>query len=609
MLDKFFNKNNPDSKVQKDKDTKDGVAAMRIVAKNTLVFPSIAKQLKSLNSAFGNYLKLNNIRPAVGDKLTDVTKSLRESKEISVANIKVKKYAKEKKRTFLAGILDTFVKILSGLFLASLLSIGYVVYKLTEIISPYVGKVIDKISEGITFLSDSISSFFRDVDWLDLFETSFKKYLNFISFGIINEERVNEVISQSGSFYKEMMKGFGSIIKNAIEWLAPKLQSIGRFVGKDILGVDIDKQAERRNIKEQLAKRSQELQKEYNDLDKQDVELTGKKNKLSKEKQKLQELKLKREEEEKQKKIAEAVEKEKKKPILERLFGKKEEAKPEAVPTEVKREEAKPTPTIKKEEPKVEVSKVPASDGTAAPLPEPAKQPSSAVSLQSVVEDNSPKFTPIDYSGLNPAFKKLLVEMATSYTQETGKKLLINSAYRSNQEQKELYDRWIASGKKGGVVAKPAAPLKGADGQSGAGSPHTSGTAIDIQAKGQLFGKLSGDVDNPSGWLEKFGLTRPVTSEFLIKQGKDPAKREDWHVTPLKSLPTPDGGIVANKSGKAVDLESGKKTPNYDIGKSSSEIAAEQRGQSKPQNPTYVDARTTNNNIVEKNKKYVPVPA
>lgn len=609
MLDKFFNKDNSNSKVRRDKDTQEGVSSMRIIAKNTLIFTSISRQLKSVNSVFGNYLKLNNIKPEVGDKLTDVTKSLRESKEISVANIKVKKYTKVKKRTFLAGILDTFVKILSGLFLATLLSIGYVVYKITEIISPYVEEFIGKVSAGITFLSDGISTFFKDVDWLDLFETSFKKYLNFISFGLINEEQVSGILSQAGSFYKEMVKGFGGFIKNAIEWLAPKLQSIGRFVGKDILGVDIDKQAERRNIKEQLVKRSQELQKEYDALDKQDVELTGKKNKLSKEKQKLQDLQTKKEEEEKKKKLDEAAEKEKKKPFLQKLFGKKEEAKPEAVPAEVKKEEVKPTPTIKKEEPKVDVSKVPASDGTAAPLPEPAKQPSSSVSLQAVVKDNSPKFTPIDYSGLKPAFEKLLVEMATSYTKETGQKLLINSAYRSNQEQKELYDKWVASGKKGGVVAKPAAPLKSADGQSGAGSPHTSGTAIDIQAKGQAFGKLSGDVDNPSGWLEKFGLTRPVTSEFLIKQGKDPAKREDWHVTPLKSIPTPDGGVVANKSGKAVDLETGKKPPNYDIGKSSSEIAAEQRGQSKPQNPTYVDARTTNNNVVEKNKKYVPVAA
>jgi hypothetical protein len=48
-------------------------------------------------------------------------------------------------------------------------------------------------------------------------------------------------------------------------------------------------------------------------------------------------------------------------------------------------------------------------------------------------------------------------------------------------------------------------------------------------------------------------------------------------------------------------LETGKPPPNYDVGKSSTELAAEQRKQSKPNNPLYVNATTTNNTMVEKN--------
>ncbi len=604
MFDKLFNKTNPESKVVKDTATPKGIAAMRIVAKETLLFPSMAKQLRSLSNTFSRFVKLHNIQPAVGGQISDLTKSLSESKEIKVANIKVKKYGKEKKRTFLAGILDKLVTLIKLLFIGTLLSIGYIVYKVTEIITPYVEDLISKVKEGIGFISDGIKSLYENTDWLNLFESSFKKYLSFLSFGLISEEQVGNYIMQAGSFYKEMIKGIGKYIEMAVEWLSPRLQQLGRVFAIDVLGVDVDKLEERRTTREILVKKSKELEEEYSKLDRENKDLTEKKDNLAKEKQKLEEEKRKKQKEEAEKEAQRRLEEEKKKPFLERLFRKEEKKLPP-----IEERPVTPTPAPKKEEPKIDVNKVPPSDGTMAPLPEPAKEPSSSVSLQSVVKDNSPKFTPIDYSGLKPEFEKLLVQMATAYTKETGQKLLINSAYRSNQEQKELYDKWIASGKKGGVVARPAAPLKGADGTSGAGSPHTGGTAIDIQAKGQMFGTLAGDVDNPKGWLEKFGLTRPVTSSFLIKQGKDPSKREDWHVTPLKSLPTPDGDIVPNKSGKPVDLATGKQAPDYDIGKSSSELSKEQREQSKPQNPTYINARTTNNVVAETKRTNVAVPA
>ena len=631
MLDKFFNKPDPESKVRKetDEDTKVGVSSLRIIAKNTLVFKSVAKELKAINGAFGNYLKLNGIKPAVGEPISATTKSLADSKEFKMAKVKVQVSRQgEKRQTFVTRIVDKLLNVLKLILLGAVLSVIVITEKIVDMVSSAVSTIFDAVVSGATAIINGIKNFFDSVDWLDLLTTSFNKYLSFISFGFISEEQTSKIMGDAGSAYRAILTGIGGFLKGVVDWIKPKLEAVGRFIGKDILGVDVDKVIEKRNERKRLVEESKKLEEESINLDKVTKELITKRDKLKQEKEKREkELEEKRNAEIKQK----AEETYKKRSLFEKIFNRpsKEEKKEEVKPTPPPIEErgkpvvaapvtpapapkvtppAAPAPAAPppkapapaaKPEPKLDVSKVPPS---VKPVPadvKPAPEASSAKSLKSIVEDNK-NMGASDYSGLKPGFEKLLVEMATAYTNQTGKKLLINSAYRSNEEQKQLYDKWIASGQKGKIVSKPASPLKGSDGTSGKGSPHTSGTAIDIQAKAEPFGSLTGDVDNPSGWLEKFGLTRPVTSAFLRGQGKDPSKREDWHVTPLKSSPVPDGDVVANK-GKAVELGTGKTPPNYDVGKSSAEIAAEQRGQSKPSNPLYVNATTTNNTAVEKN--------
>ena len=633
MLDKLFNKPDPKSKVIKDtdEDTKVGVSSLRIIAKSTLLFKSVAKELKAINNAFGNYLKLSGIKPAVGEPVSATTKSLADSKEFKMAKVKVQVAGQGKKRqTFVTRIVDKLLNVLKLILLGAVFSVIVITEKIVEMLSSTVSTIFDAVVSGATAIINGIKNFFNTVDWLDLLTTGFNKYLNFISFGFISEDQTGKIMGDAGSAYRAILSGIGGFLKGVVKWIKPKLETVGRFIGKDILGVDVDKVIEKRNERKRLVEESKKLEEESVNLDKITKELVTKRDKLKQEKEKKEkELEEKRNAEIKQK----AEEAYKKRSVFEKIFNrpskeeKKEEVKPTPPPIEERGKPAvaapvTPAPAPKaapvpaapapaappppkapapapaaKPELKLDISKVPGSVKPVSPDIKPAPEASSAKSLKSIVEDNK-NMGASDYSGLKPGFEKLLVEMATAYTNQTGKKLVINSAYRSNEEQKQLYDKWIGSGQKGGVVSKPASPLKGVDGTSGKGSPHTSGTAIDIQAKAEPFGKLTGDVDNPSGWLEKFGLTRPVTSAFLRGQGKDPSKREDWHVTPLKSSPVPDGDVVANK-GKAVELGTGKTPPNYDVGKSSAEIAVEQRGQSKPKNPAYVNATTTNNTDIK----------
>lgn len=208
----------------------------------------------------------------------------------------------------------------------------------------------------------------------------------------------------------------------------------------------------------------------------------------------------------------------------------------------------------------------------------------------------------VDISGLNPEFSKRLSEMAADFKDKTGEKLKITSGFRSNEKQKQLWDAKVAQlgGNESAArkwVAEPAAPLG-----SGRGSYHSKGLAIDVDKTS--INKLAGSAISPTGWLESFGLSRPV-------------KNEDWHIQPTGLTPTPDNPLnpgasieVAGKDNTSVNLVTGKResiisTPKYEgtkIAATSSEIACDQRKQQKSSTPMIINAPTNNTQIVTNSK-------
>jgi lysozyme len=203
----------------------------------------------------------------------------------------------------------------------------------------------------------------------------------------------------------------------------------------------------------------------------------------------------------------------------------------------------------------------------------------------------------VDLSAFNSEFEKRVSTMAADFKAKMGKPLLITSGYRSNEKQKQLWDEALA--KNGGdaaktrkLVAEPMPPL----GQ-GKGSFHLTGYAIDINSKGDTgINSLAGSRDKPTGWLEKFGLTRPVAGE-------------DWHVQATGLAPTPDNPnnpgktiAVASKDGKATDVATGKSeqiagnapSTGTQVAQSSADVASGQRQQQKPNTPIVMNNNTTN---------------
>jgi hypothetical protein len=137
----------------------------------------------------------------------------------------------------------------------------------------------------------------------------------------------------------------------------------------------------------------------------------------------------------------------------------------------------------------------------------------------------------------------------------------------------------VAKAKK--KVAEPMPPLG-----KGKGSQHLFGNAVDIKPTEGSYGagspkgflnELAGTRTASTGWLESFGLGRPVNDE-------------DWHVQLAGTSGVPDAKLETNRDGAAVDVSSGKTiTSGNDIDKLSKENASLKQ-------PPKIVGKTTNNN-------------
>ena len=284
--------------------------------------------------------------------------------------------------------------------------------------------------------------------------------------------------------------------------------------------------------------------------------------------------------------------------------AKKPKKKPDEKPASASSPPPAPTPATAAPSP----APTPAAPAPATPPPPTAPSPAGEIKapaggLSGVATLQSG----VDTSGLNPEFEKRLAAMAADFKAKTGKSLLITSGVRSNEKQKELYDKKVAE--LGGneaaarkLVAEPMPPLG-----KGRGSFHLKGFALDINSKGAAgLNALAGPRTAPTGWLESYGLSRPVANE-------------DWHIQPSGSVPTADNPVnpgaptlVADKSGKPIEVNSGKKetigpaasppSTGTQVAAASSDVAAGQRQQAKPSAPVMINASTTNNTKVQKNE-------
>jgi hypothetical protein len=536
--------------------TLEGVVSLKIFAKNTILFRRISKELKLISKGFGQFAKLEGIKvvakPDVGSKLTNLFKSNKTDKETKKAEKTKRKKDVKKKKGFFKNTLDS---IISGL-IAIVASIALALFINKDAILGIIeslGGVEGIISMGIESLKTAFNDFFDSTDWGAIFVEETSKLIEFLTFGLITKDDAAKALNAIGDFISPVTSRIGEFLGGLGNWIGDKLKGIGRSLDKNVLG--IEPSATKPGQKEKPIDPYAGVVEQLDALDADIEELTSKRNTLK-------ELIAKRDE---QKRGGKKVE-----PIV---------PPPASPPSKYRSSKSVFAPI---EQP-TQIAATPAGSGGgggATPVFAQTEVPKGNLDTLTKKADAS-----VDTSSFNPGFQSRVETMAAAFKQETGKMLLITSGYRSNEKQKELYDADLAknNGKPSGKVAQPMAPLG-----SGAGSVHIRGLGIDINSKGDAgLNVLAGTRDNPTGWLEKFGLIRNV-------------KGEDWHVTVGGAPSTPDDATVTSKTGATVDPATGQsKGEGLNVGKSSTELAVEQRNQSKPKTPTVINAGVTNNTVVE----------
>jgi len=434
-----------------------------------------------------------------------------------------------------------------------------------------VGKILGSLKIiGITFLLTTIASglykgfqeFMDTGDILASVKKGFVEFIDFITLGAFGKDSIGKLFDDVINFLAPIVETVGNFIDSIGKFFNDKFQKLKKFFGLS---------------REKTPAESEPIQVKtpIELLNEQIATLKARKDSLvtlnEEKKAKVEELR-----EQKRKKQEENIAELKAIPgkIKDKIFevGKKVVSKVSATVT--------PTPTA------------PVSPVTPSPAPEPitggAKEEpgqQGGGSLSQLVKVD----TGVDISKFNPALEEAVVRMADAFKKETGKRLLITSGYRSNEKQKQLWDAELA--KNGGdaakarkMVAPPAPPLG-----TGRGSPHLRGLAIDINSRGaDGINALAGTRENPTGWLEKFGLARPVPNE-------------NWHVQLAKTPPVGDSNTAVNDNGKVVNLATGKQEVGEKVAKNSVELAQNQREQEKRQTPTVINAGITNNNTNVRN--------
>jgi hypothetical protein len=539
-------------------------------------------------------------------KQTKVGKKAIDFKDRFSQNKFVKAFSKYFKIAAILGLVflafkDTLIEWAKGLYDTIKQKFDEFVGQLKEWFNEIVQPIIDKVKKYINVIVEKISDFFKSIgDWfVDKFGFIGEWFSNTFSF-------VGKIVDK----FKEMIEGVKETLRNAYEKAPAVLQKlVPDFVVK-FIGAKTEKEKEEEKKREEIQKRA--LSNVVDD--------SKETQKLQRQQTQAQEAEKERAEipkrqEERQKRIEErdkvaALEKEKQytgtdEIVRARLGLPSVAASQMHVGPEVTepRTPLAPTPVVAEAAPQKPPSPISAEPPTATARQ--AEGPAGGGSLASVASVQPG----VDLSGINPEFEKRLVNMATAFKEQTGKKVLITSAYRSNEKQAELFNAKLKEvggdkAKARKMVAEPMPPL----GQ-GRGSFHLKGLAIDINSKGAGgINALAGSRDNPTGWLERFGLTRPV-------------KNEDWHIQPSGTVPTADNPVspgaptlVAGKDGKPMNVTEGKKetmpqasamqtvASGGQVSAASNQVAVSHREQIKPQTPVVVNAPVTNNNITQTNQ-------
>lgn len=601
ISEKFFNKNKTGN-VEQERNNQQGVAAMKIIAKNTLKISALAQELKIINKSFRQLVRLEGGEPAQSESLKSYNNKYGSMKELHIADRKVKRMKEEQRPAdFLVVLFDKFTAVLKIVFLGTLLSGIVLSEKIIEWMD--LQGVYNKITSFFTEISDGVANFFKSIDWASAFQSHISDLVEFISFGMFTKKDASLIVQGAGNFTSEIMHRFGDVLLSAAKILKEHLEKLGRFFAVDVLGVDyeeMDRQKKERNAAVEL---SESLKKDNDTLDAEMKSLQEKRNILN-------EKKAKREKEAAQQKIKQQEEEAKKKETLgdklKRAFTPKEPAVEEK-PVKISTGAAGFGLTAK---PTITPTPTPVAPPPKAPekLPDEIKQ-NVTKQDKKAEEQTKPK----------PADAKSSGDEGMQYPTTKGQ-AVVTSKYgmRMHPVKKEL--KLHTGLDYAGVPENSPIQLVSSAKIQKAGDQTGYGTMVDAEVNGETlrFAHLNkmfvkaGDMIEPGTIIGLLGKTGIGTGAHLHFEHRTKSSFGDGDKTTYDPLKTGAPSLIAigDKPVRMV-ADQTKRYGDYvgenknELNAESSSLAQAQREQAKRKNPVIINAPNTNNTSIQNRNNLV----
>jgi len=589
MFEKLFNKPKENSKVEQHKDTTLGVSSMKIIAKDTLIIPRLAKELKVINKSFKQLVRLEGGQPAESESLKSYNNKYGSMKELHIADRKVKRMKEEQRPAdFLVVLFEKFTTVLKLVFLGTLFSGVLLAEKISELID--FSGLYKSITSFFTDITNGVVNFFTSIDWLGEFKNKIGDLIEFISFGMFTKKDAMLIVEGAGNFTSEILHRFGEILVVAAKIVKEHFEKLGRFLAIDLLGVDyeeIDRQKKERSAAVEM---SESLKKDNDALDVEVKSLQNKRNTLN-------EKKYKREKDAREQKIKQQEEEAKKKETvgdkLKKIFTPKEavvEEKPVNISTGASGfglTAPSVTPTPAPAPVKPAPAPTPAAPTPAPAAPKPADKKEKAPAKAGTV-DASPKLdtpTPTKFE----AASEITLGAISS---KSGKKAYVNEQVAPRFQK--LID-WFES------INYEIKVLGGYNQRKIAGtdkwSTHSYGVAIDINpAKNPMVSPTKSDwTDMP---IEE---TSQMAKKLGLGWGGDwKSKKDAMHFSIAKN----EGGDTPLSTIESAGLPTITKNGKQ-LAQNSSDLELEKREQEKRKNALVINAGTTNNTVIKNQNNVV----
>ena len=231
---KILKKDSNISKVKKEKDGLEMEASLKIIAKLSLSFKTLAQEFKKISNGFIKLLKLEGIKPSEPTNLGKGVAAARANAQLFIRLPKKKNEKGEDEDDSFS-----FGSIIEILFFGIAFTVGSVIVGLSnlgEVISDAFSSIKVK---AIDFWAGAEETF-KNIDWAAPFKKVSKIFFDMISStGIVDEKTVRGFFSTLSNLPSVVIGYVRSFLVAAKDLLVTNTKSFASWLALDVFGIDV----------------------------------------------------------------------------------------------------------------------------------------------------------------------------------------------------------------------------------------------------------------------------------------------------------------------------------------------------------------------------------